>query len=146
MLDWTQSLIHAKCTHHQSYTPAQNNWLQVHVSTSEILILYSQNFICLLLSFFLLWAGRWKGESVIFNPSTGEPGIGRSLWAKEQPCLHSKLQANQGYIVRSCLKKGKILKISQVFLCFLCSKKSTQQTVKQNIGTASSLKEWVRKT
>jgi hypothetical protein len=32
---------------------------------------------------------------------------GRALWISGQPCLHSKFQASQGYIVRVCLNKSK---------------------------------------
>jgi len=40
-----------------------------------------------------------------FNPSNGEAEAGGSLWMSGQPGLYILFQANQGYLVRPCLKK-----------------------------------------
>lgn len=36
----------------------------------------------------------------IFNPSTWEARVGRSLWVENQPSVHDKFQASQDHLMR----------------------------------------------
>ena len=58
------------------------------------------------LFFFFKPTTHSKPDTVVhaFKPSTWETEAGGSLWVQGQPGRHSEFQANQDYMVRSCLK------------------------------------------